>query len=133
MLKGLDHIGIIVDEIAEAKKTFVDLLGMKVAEEVVELPGNCDVQFLQAGSDLVELVQLAPENPTHELLKQRPHSRIHICLEVDDIHKDFQRIKEAGGEMLDEEPWLSPHGYAGFFFAQSDSGVLIEFRQHVEQ
>ncbi|MEN9836177.1 MAG: hypothetical protein RL011_2370 [Pseudomonadota bacterium] len=60
-ISGLNHLGLVVEDIAIAKKWFVDSLGMKIVEDRGEL------LFIAVGSDILALKtpRMAVSKPEH--------------------------------------------------------------------
>ena len=60
-IRGLNHLGIVVDDIRKAKNFFVDILGMKLVQDRGELI------FLEAGKDIlaIKTPAMAVNKPEH--------------------------------------------------------------------
>ena len=133
-LRKIDHIGIVVSDIDDARRRYL-ALGFEVAEEPVDLPDRgIRVQFLAAGPDRVELIQPISEDcPLHAVIEKRGEGILHLCLEVDDIQGELDRLDDLGFRLVDRKAWISPHGWAAFVHPKSVRGVSIELREkHVQ-
>lgn len=128
MITRIDHIGIAVQNIQDARAFFEDALGMKLERVESEEGGRTQVAFLPVGTSDVELVE--PQDADSGLAKflaKRGEGVHHICFEVDDIDAALVRLKEHGAQLIDETPRENARGqrYA-FVHPKSAHGVLIE-------
>ncbi|MBE0529576.1 MAG: VOC family protein [Rhodospirillales bacterium] len=129
-LRKIDHIGIVVSDIDDARRRY-QALGFDVVEEPVDLPDRgVRVQFLAAGPDHIELIQpIAEDCPLHAVIEKRGEGILHICLEVDDIEGELNRLDGLGVRLVDRRAWMSPHGWAAFIHPKSMRGVSVELRE----
>lgn len=127
----VDHIGIAVRRIDQALPFLTQTLQLEKLGEPASIPGQqLSVQFVGCGDGKFEL--LAPEDgtgPVQKYIDRRGEGLMHVCLEVDDIHKEFERLHGLGVTFADARPWMSPHGWAAFIHPKVWSGVSIELRQ----
>ncbi|MEO0278874.1 MAG: VOC family protein, partial [candidate division WOR-3 bacterium] len=85
MIKGVDHIGIAVRSIEEAKKIY-EILGLIVeGEDVVEDQG-VRVAFIKVGETRIELLEpLNEDSPVSKFIEKRGEGIHHIALLVEGI------------------------------------------------
>lgn len=133
IVKGLDHIGIAVWDIETALPFLVDVFGGSVIDgPVAILERDVVVQFVEIGGTRLELLAPVGEGQAlNKFLARRGSGLHHVCIEVDDIHECASELKARGIPLGDEEPWMSPHGWALFIHPQAWSGVAIELRECV--
>src|SRR5450759_1319339 len=88
----LDHIGIAVRSIADAK--IYKALGLSVDHvEDVETQG-VKTAFLPVGDSNIELLEpLSPESAVAKFIEKRGEGIHHICFRVDNIEKHLERLK----------------------------------------
>ncbi|MBU3071251.1 VOC family protein [Aestuariicella sp. G3-2] len=113
MIRGAHHVAISTQDMAQALFFYRDLLGFKevsatswssgtdVINQVLDLPDSAAKQIMLKGSNLcIELFEFS--NPAQSLLtERRPVSQVgltHLCLDVDDIQFEYNRLLEAGIE-----------------------------------
>lgn len=54
----------------------------------------------------------------------------HVAMEVDDIQRELDDLKQKGVELIDERPYLNAHNeLVAFIHPKSTFGVLIELIQ----
>ncbi len=130
MLKKVNHIGIAVRSIEEAKR-FYEVMGLQVeGYEVVE-EQKVKVAFVPVGETRIELLEPTSEDsPVAKFIAKRGEGIHHIAFEVDDIEKALEVLKENGVRLIDEEPRRGAHGTRiAFLHPKSTNGVLIEICQ----
>lgn len=127
----VDHVGIAVNGIDQALPFLTETLKLqKLGKPASIAEQQLSVQFVKCGDGKLEL--LAPEDgagPVQGFLDRRGEGLMHVCLEVDDIHQEFERLRALGVRFADPRPWMSPHGWAAFIHPKVWSGVSIELRQ----
>ncbi|NIN63624.1 MAG: methylmalonyl-CoA epimerase [Anaerolineae bacterium] len=131
MIKRIDHIGIIVNNIDEALRVYQQALGLDLAE-IQERPDlAATIAFLPLGESEIELVQpVSSDSDAAKFLQKRGEGIHHICLEVDDIEGSLADLRRKGLELIDEVPRIGPKGERfAFIHPKSAHGVLIELYQ----
>lgn len=127
----VNHIAIVVSDLASAQKFWVDALGLPL-ERVEDMPTEAvKVAFLETGNGEIELVQPTDEESgVARFLRKRGAGMHHLCLEVPDIYATIERLRTHGVELINEIPRESPDGrqYA-FVHPRSTEGVLVELYQ----
>lgn len=134
MFRGIDHIGIAVNDLAAAEATYRDVLGFTL-EGGEELPARgLSVRFVQTGDSRLELI--APTRAGSEVssfLERRGEGIHHICLRVDDIEQALAAMKARGAKLIDEVPKPGAHNTkVAFVHPKGAHGVLIELVEHPE-
>ena len=128
MIKRIDHIAIVVDDIDGALNFWRDTLGLELTHVEVVPEQQSAVAFLPTGESEVELVK--PTNTTSGVaryLAKRGPGIHHICFEVDDITATLAGLKARGVRLIDETPHIGTGGKKiAFVHPESTQGVLIE-------
>lgn len=128
MIKRINHIAIVVNDIEAALGFWRDALGLELAQ-VEEVPEQqAAVAFLPVGESNVELVQ--PTTDTSGMarfLAKRGPGLHHLCVEVHDLEQTLARLKTKGIRLIDETPRLGSDGKKlAFIHPESTHGVLLE-------
>jgi methylmalonyl-CoA epimerase len=134
VIKRIDHIGIVVNDLEEALQVYQQALGLSLAE-IQERPDQAaTIAFLPTGETQVELVQpVSSDSDVAKFLQKRGEGIHHICLEVDDIEKAMADLQAKGLQLIDEVPRLGPQGERfAFIHPKSAHGVLIELYEYRE-
>jgi methylmalonyl-CoA/ethylmalonyl-CoA epimerase len=128
MIKGIDHVGIAVKSIDEAKKFWVDTLGLKLShiEEVPEQ--KVRVAILKAGEATIELLEpTSPDSPIQRFIEKRGEGLHHLTLETDKLAERLQELKGANVALINEQPRIGAGGAnIAFLHPKSAHGVLVE-------
>ncbi len=128
MIKGINHVGIAVKSIDEAKKFWVDTLGLTLShiEDVPEQ--KVRVAMLKAGETTIELLEpTSPDSPIQRFIEKRGEGLHHLTLETDKLAERLQMLKSANVTLIDEQPRIGAGGAKiAFLHPKSAHGVLVE-------
>ena len=130
----VDHIGIAVDNLEEAVKTYEKLLdGECYKREVVE-DQKVETAFFKTGQSKVELLgATSPDSVVAKYVAKKGEGMHHVAFEVDDIHAELERLQEEGFTVLSDKP---SHGadnkLVAFVHPKDNHGVLVELCQSIE-
>jgi len=130
MLKQIDHIAVVVQDMEAALKVYRDALGLPLAR-VDDVPvEGVKVAFLPMpeGDGEVELVQPTDEESgIARFLAKRGQGIHHICFRVDDIQAAMDHVTANGLQVIEDEPRVGSQGQKYVFIhPKSAHGVLIE-------
>lgn len=128
LVRGLDHIAIVVPSIAEARKTYEGTLGMGGGEVEFVADQRVNVLCVDAGGQRIELVEPASEDsPVTKFLEKRGGGLHHLAYRVDDVAAAIAALQAAGLRMIDEAPRPGVHGTRiAFVHPSATGGVLTE-------
>jgi len=130
MGRNVDHIGIAVRSIDEAR-TLYEALGLEI-EEIEEVPAEkVRVAMIPCGAVRIELLEpTADDSPIARFLEKRGPGIHHLCLGSADVRADDAKLREAGLEVLRDEPTRGAGGaWVQFVHPKSAGGVLLELAQ----
>src|SRR5260370_10302140 len=93
-MASIDHLGIAVKSLAEARK-FYEALGMKViGEEVVEHE-RVRVAMVPVGESRIELLEAtSEESPIARFIAKRGEALHHVALSVPDLSAAVEQLKK---------------------------------------
>jgi GTPase len=127
---GIDHVGVAVTSIAEARR-FYEALGLAVAA-VEEVPDEgVRVALIPCGASRIELLEpLSPDSAVGRFLARRGPGIHHLCLAAADVRGASARLRRAGYELLRPEPTRGAGGcWVQFVHPRSAGGVLYELSE----
>ena len=127
----VDHIGIAVKDIEQAKKFYTEFLGMKaLGEEVVEEQKVKDC-FIPCGDSEIELLEsTSPDGPIAKHIEKKGEGIQHIALRVDNIEAAIADLMAKGVRMIDEKPRYGAGGAKiAFVHPKSTGGILLEISE----
>jgi methylmalonyl-CoA/ethylmalonyl-CoA epimerase len=130
MIEKIDHIGIAVRSLDEARKLW-RVLGLEI-EDVEEVPQEgVRVALLQVGESRIELLEAtSEESPIAKFLETRGPGIHHLCLKSGDVRADDRALREAGFQVLRPEPTRGAGGcWVQFVHPRSAGGVLLELSE----
>lgn len=133
MIKRLNHIAIVVPELAAATATYRDTLGATVSEPQALSEHGVTVVFVDLPNTRIELLEpLGDGSPVSNFLERNAGGGIHhLCVEVDDIKTARDDLLSKGARVLgDGEPKIGAHGNPVIFLHPKDfHGCLIELEE----
>lgn len=131
MIGKIDHVGIAVTSIAEARG-FYEALGL-VVEAIEEVPHEgVRVAMIPCGESKIELLEPTREDsPIALFLAKRGPGIHHLCLGSSDVRADDAALRTAGYAVLRPEPTRGAGGcWVQFVHPKSAGGVLVELAEH---
>jgi len=129
MILKIDHLGIAVKDMAEAKRAY-EALGFRVEAEHDVPTEKVRTAFITVGESHLELLE--PTDPSSVIAKflEKRSGLHHICVLVDDIEKSMAEMKASGAQLLDDVPRIGAFGCrVAFIHPKSAAGVLLELKQ----
>jgi len=130
VIRGVDHIGIAVRSIAEAR-AFWEGLGLAI-EAIEEVPAEgVRVAIVPCGAVRIELLEPTGEDsPIARFLERRGPGLHHVCLASGDLAADDAALRAAGVQLLRDRPTRGAGGcWIQFVHPGSAGGVLVELSQ----
>lgn len=132
MIKRIHHVGIAVPDLDTGANTWGED-GLGLVEEGREdvASARTRVLFLPVGESRIELLEpMGDDTPVAKHLARRGPGMHHICLEVDDVKAEMERMRAQGMRFTSDEPTPGAHGARVAFLHPKDTGgVLIELNQ----
>jgi methylmalonyl-CoA/ethylmalonyl-CoA epimerase len=133
MIGRLNHVAIVVPDLARASALYRDVLGAEVSAPL-DLPahGVTTVFVTLANTKIELLVPLGENSPIASFLERHPDGGMHhLCYEVEDIIAARDKLRQEGARVLGNgEPATGAHGKPVLFLHPKDfAGTLIELEQ----
>jgi len=132
MITRIDHVAILLPELADGTSFWVDALGLPL-EKIEEIPEQqVKIALISVGDSHIELLEPTDDaSGVAGYLQKHGPGLHHICLEVDDIDETIARLKEANVPLIDEEPKAGKDGKRlAFIHPKGTGGVLVELYQY---
>jgi methylmalonyl-CoA epimerase len=123
----LDHLGIAVKSIDQARKLY-ESLGLRVVHEETVEHEQVRTALIPAGDARIELLEpTSPDSPVGRFLAKRGEGLHHIALHVEDISAALETLKAQGARLISEDIQTGAGGHLYFFVHPSSAGgVLLE-------
>lgn len=133
MIGRLNHVAIVVPDLAAAAQMYKTSLGAKVtAPEALPDHGVTTV-FVELPNTKIELLHpLGEDSPVQKFLDNNPSGGMHhVCYEVEDIHAAIAHLVGEGARVLgDGKPKTGAHGLPVVFLHPKDfCGTLVELEE----
>lgn len=127
-LSHIEHIGIAVKSIEEARKYYEEVLGLKcyAIEEVKDQ--KVKTAFFKIGQTKIELLESTdPEGPVGKFLEKKGEGIHHIAFATKNIAQSLLEMESKGVTLIDKAPRKGAEGLdIGFLHPKSTFGVLTE-------
>ena len=130
MIQRIDHVGIAVRSIEEAKGLY-EAMGLHV-EAIEDVPHEgVRVALIPCGESRIELLEPTTEDsPIAKFLEKKGPGIHHLCLGSSDVRSDDARLREGGYQVLRPEPTRGAGGcWVQFVHPKSTGGVLLEISE----
>ena len=134
MLKRIDHIAIIVKDIEASARTLSANFGFQKNSESerADPGGEFKSVFLTSGEIKIELISpIGSENSFSKYIEKRGEGFHHISIEVEDINKELDSLKEKGKRLINERAEVVNENLIAFIHPSSFNGVLLELTQRL--
>lgn len=128
MITKIDHVGIAVKNLEEAKEFYEKVLGLTVTgiEEVAEQ--KVRVAFIPTGDSELELLESTdPDGPIARFIEAKGEGIHHLALRVENIDQALEELKAQGIRLIDEKPrYGAGSARIAFIHPKVTFGTLIE-------
>ena len=133
MIGRLNHVAIVVPDLAAAAGLYEESLGATVSDPVPLPDHGVTTVFVELPNSKIELLHPLGENsPVANFLANNPSGGMHhVCYEVEDIHAAIAQLETQGARVLgDGKPRTGAHGLPVVFLHPKDfCGTLIELEE----
>ena len=124
-----DHAGVATENAESLAFRYEDIFGCEIAHE--ERFGELRVAFLDLGNGYFELLEPRDGGPVASYLDNNGPGLHHLAVATGDIEAGLDRAREAGVDLVDEEPRDGAWGHeVAFLHPASTGGVLLELVEH---
>jgi methylmalonyl-CoA/ethylmalonyl-CoA epimerase len=130
-MNKIEHLGIAVRDLSKAQEVFNLLLNKDSYKmESVERE-NVNTLFYELGESKIELLESTDKEGTiSKFIDKRGEGFHHVAIAVDDIIAEMTRLRNAGFELLSDEPKPgADNKLICFLHPRSTGGLLIELCQ----
>lgn len=133
-MKKIEHIGIAVHDIEEAKKRYELLFGVKAYKEEIVESEHVITAFFRCGPNKIELLAAtSEESAIYKYLQKNREGIHHIAYAVDDIQFEMERLKKEGFRLLNDKPKRgADNKMICFVHPKDNSGVLTELTADIK-
>ena len=126
-MSAIDHLGIAVKSLADAK-SFYEKLGLNPMPDETVPAEQVRLSMVPVGESRIELLEpTSPDSPIGKFLAKRGEGLHHVALHVDDLSATVERLKANGTRLISDEIKIGAGGHLYVFVHPSSAGgVLLE-------
>jgi len=127
----VDHVGIAVKDLAQAKKFYGEMLGMTISGEETVEQQKVKVCFVPCGDSELELLEsTSPDGPIAKFIDKNGEGMQHVAVRVDNIEAAIADLIAKGVRMIDAVPRYGAGGASiAFVHPKSTGGILLELTE----
>ena len=126
-MRHIDHVGVAVEDLAQARAVWDALLGQEPVEETVATQ-KVRAAMYPCGIELV--APTAEDSPIAKYLAKRGPGIHHVTIRVADIDAQLARLKGAGVRLVNEAAVPGAGGArVAFLHPSAAGGVLVELKE----
>ena len=133
MIGRLNHVAIVVPDLARGIQVYQSILGAQISAIQAENFWGVSVAFVELPNTKVELLEpLGETSPVRAFLDINPEGGLHhVCYEVEDIIAMRDWLRGRGARIFgDGEPKIGAHGKPVLFLHPTDfCGTIVELQQ----
>ena len=133
-MPSIDHLGIAVKSLAQARK-FYEQLGLDVSGEETVAHEKVRVAMIPLGESRIELLEATgPDSVIAKFIEKRGEGLHHVAIHVPDLTRAVEQLKTTGTRFVSDEIKIGAGGHLYVFVHPSSTGgVLLELVQDVPQ
>jgi methylmalonyl-CoA/ethylmalonyl-CoA epimerase len=124
-VKSVDHVGVAVADLDEARRLWDGLLGQT---PVVEEVSSQKVRTATYPCGIELVAPMGPDSPIARFLGKRGPGIHHVTLAVEDLKGQLARLKAQGVALVNETP-VKGAGGCPVAFLRPVGGVLVELKE----
>ena len=126
-MNTIDHLGIAVKSLAEAKK-FYRAMGFDIGHEEVVEHEKVRVAMVPAGDSRIELLDAtSDDSAVARFIAKRGEGLHHVAISVEDLQATIDALKKTGTRFISDEIKVGAGGHLYVFVHPSSAGgVLLE-------
>jgi methylmalonyl-CoA epimerase len=126
-MNTIDHLGIAVKSLAEAKK-FYKAMGFEIGHEEVVEHEKVRVAMVPAGDSRIELLEAtSDDSAVARFIAKRGEGLHHVAISVEDLQATVDALKKTGTRFISDEIKIGAGGHLYVFVHPSSAGgVLLE-------
>ena len=125
----IEHIGIAVTNLEEAKAYYEKVLGLECYSVEVVADQKVKTAFFMVGQTKIELLESTdPEGPIGKFIEKKGAGIHHLAFAFDDVNAALKDAEANGVALIDKTSRKGAEGLnIGFLHPKSTYGVLTEF------
>ena len=133
-MEKVEHIGIAVKSLSASVPLFEKLLNTNCYKTEPVESEKVNTAFFQTGETKIELLESTEEDGViSRFIEKKGEGIHHFAFEVNDIHKEMDRLRKEGFALLNDAPKKgADNKLVCFLHPKSTNAVLIEICQSIK-
>ena len=124
MLKRIDHVGVIVDDLEQAKG-FLSDLGLQFDRDLV-IPGRLRAAFFACGEAQLEVIEVDEPGERAQRLGDSTARIEHVAIEVDSLSTTMEALRRLGVRTTTADPLAVGANLSYWTRAETCDGVQYQ-------
>ncbi len=134
MLKRVDHIGIVVDGLADARQWLTEALGLPLSRTVDVPDGQIRGEFYACGNVDIEVLEIGDPETRRRRLGDGKRARIeHIAVEVEDLRAALAHLASLGARTTSADPRRIGNSLNVWTVEETTGGISYQLIQRVSE
>jgi methylmalonyl-CoA/ethylmalonyl-CoA epimerase len=125
VLKRIDHVGVIVDDLEQARQFLVGL-GLRHDRDL-EIAGRLRASFYTCGEIEIEVLEISEPLERSRRLGSASARIEHIAIEVDSLSQTAEDLAQLGGRLQTDAPVKLDKGLNYWTVAETCDGIMYQF------
>jgi methylmalonyl-CoA/ethylmalonyl-CoA epimerase len=127
MFRRVNHIGIVVNDLAEVRRWLTEVFGLSLSR-TVDLPeGRIHGEFYPCGEIDIEVIEIGDPEVRRRRLGDGRQARIeHIAVEVDDLSASLSRLTSLGARTTTPEPRSIGNSLHAWTVEETTGGISFQ-------
>jgi len=132
MIRRIDHIGVIVNDLAEARRWLVEVFGLPLQRTVELSDGRIRGEFYACGEVDIEVLEIGDPEMRSRRLGDGKQARIeHIAVEVDHLGDALARLAVHGVRTTSPEPRRTGNRLNMWTVEETTGGISYQLIQRL--
>ncbi len=129
----LNHIGIAVKNLEDAKKKFSILFQKQFSQNEIVEDQKVILSFIQLENMRIELLEPSSnDSPIAKYIEKKGEGIHHISFEINDIKKEITYLQNNNFQMINDTLKIGAENFlVAFLHPKSTNGVLIEISEKI--
>lgn len=130
MFTRLNHIGVIVENVGEARRWMTEVFGLRPSRSVDVPEGRIHGEFFDTGNAEIEFIEIGDPEQRRKRLGEGRRARIeHIAVEVDDLTAALAHLATLGVRITTPEPRRMGDTLTAWTAEETTGGVSYQLIQ----
>ncbi len=134
MFRRIDHVGVIVDDLDEARRWLTEVFGLPLRRSVDVPEGRIRGEFYACGDVDIEVIEIGDPEARRRRLGGGARARIeHIAVEVDDLCASLGRLAALGVRTTAPEPRRSGNTLNVWTVDETTGGISYQLIERIPE